>query len=165
MPLAFGLSACSQPVQEEPPLPIVEAPKSPPRPAPPKPAPTAQASRAETRFTTSDTTNGNLPSTATVKPPEPQEMTEPTPQQVPSLAGLTEQEVTRRFGPPTSVRKTPAASIWTYRDESCTLELFLFTDMRSGGQKVLTYQLSGSGRDILGDRGCLERLGSHGKAG
>lgn len=105
------------------------------------------------------------PSSSTVKPPEINETTAPTRQQTPSLSGLTEAEITRRFGRPTAVRKTPSALIWTYQDQACSLDLFLFTDMRSGEQKVLTYQLGGSGRDVLGDRACLERLAGNGKAG
>ena len=163
--LALGLAACSQP--EPPPQPpvVVAKPKPPPRPAPPKPAPSAQAAAAETAFTPDEGPASTKPSSATVKAPESQQATAPTPQRAPSLAGLTEADITRRFGRPTTVRKTPSANIWTYQDQACTLELFLFTDMRSGEQKVLTYQLSGGGRETLGERGCLERLGNNAKAG
>lgn len=161
--LPLALVACSQPAP--PPPPVVAAPPKPAvRPAPPKP-PAPQATGTESAFTAGPGIAGNRPLSATVKAPEVNEATAPTPQQMPSLSGLTEAEVTRRFGPPTTVRKTPSALIWTYRDQACTLDLFLFTDMRSGEQKVLTYQLGGSGRDVLGDRACLERLTGNGKTG
>lgn len=163
--LAAALAACAQPPPPPAPPPVVQAPKPPPRPAPPKPAPAAQAAATETSFSAGDGPTGGKSTTATAKAADAQEATTPTPQQVPSLAGLTESDVTRRFGQPASIRKTPSANIWTYQDQACTLDLFLFTDMKSGEQKVLTYQLGGSGRDVLGERGCLDRLGHNGKNG
>ncbi len=162
--IPLSLAACSQP-QPPPPVPIAMAPPKPaPRPAPPKPpAPTAAAT--ESTFSADNPGKSDGPLVSSVKPSEPQEKTEPTPQTAPSLAGLTESDVTKRFGKPANIRKTPSAVIWTYEDQACTLDLFMFPDMRSGQQKVLTYQLGGSGRDVLGERGCLERLGQHGKAG
>ena len=164
--LPLGLAGCAQPAPEPPPPPVVAAPKPVARPPAPKPLPTAQASATETTFSPDESpASSNKTVTGTVKTPESQQATAPTPQQAPSLAGLSEGEVTRRFGRPTNVRKTPSANIWTYQDQACTLDLFLFTDMRSGEQKVLTYQLGGSGRETLGERGCLERLGNNGKTG
>lgn len=162
--MTVGLIGCMPPPPDGAPPPVVEAPRQAPRPAPPPP-PTAQASATEADFTPKPGGPDDPPAAATVKPTEPQEATAPTPQQIPVLIGLTERDVTRRFGQPISVRKTPAATIWTYQDQACTLEMFLFTDMRSGEQKVLTYQIGGSGYPIHGDRGCLERLGSNAKGG
>jgi hypothetical protein len=159
--IPLSLAACSQP-EPPPPPPIAMAPPKPvPRPAPPQPPP---PTATESTFSADGPgkTDGPL---ASVKPPEPQEATEPKPQTAPSLAGLTEDDITKRFGKPANVRKTPSAVIWTYQDQACTRDLFMFPDMRSGQQKVLTYQLGGSGRDVLGERGCLERLGQNGKAG
>jgi hypothetical protein len=161
----LGVAGCAQPAPEPPP-PVAVAPKPPPRPPAPRPLPTAQASAKETAFSPDESpANSNKTITGTSKTPDTQEATVPTPQQAPSLAGLSEGEVTRRFGKPATVRKTPSANIWTYQDQACTLDLFLFTDMRSGEQKVLTYQLGGTGRETLGERGCLERLGNNGKTG
>ncbi|HJQ60290.1 MAG TPA: hypothetical protein VJ890_25520 [Vineibacter sp.] len=162
--VALSMLGCAAPPPEGTPPPVVEAPRQAPR-AAPAPAPTAQASATESDFTPKDGAPADAPSTATVKPPEQQQATAPTPQQVPVLIGLTEGDLTRRYGQPASVRKTPAATVWTYQDAACTLELFLFTDMRSGQQKVLTYQIGGGGYPIHGDRGCLERLGVNGKGG
>jgi hypothetical protein len=163
--LLAGLAACNTPPPPPPPLPVAMAPKPVPRPVPPKPAPTAQATATETSFTPQEGPLEGNPTAGTIKTPETQEATAPTPQQAPSLAGLSEDAVTRRFGPPATIRKTPSANVWTYQDQACTLDLFLFTDMRTGAQKVLTYQFGGSGRDTLGERGCLERLGHNGKQG
>jgi hypothetical protein len=164
--LLCGLAACSAPEPEAPPPLILESPAPPPKPAPAKPPPAAQAAVTEQSYTPDKGESGNQPTGGTVKVPDPQQATAPTPQQAPSLAGLSEGDVTKRFGKPANIRKTPSASIWTYQDQACTLDLFLFTDMRSGEQRVLTYQLSGSGRDVLGERGCLERLGNNnGKTG
>ena len=163
--VSLGLAGCAQP-EPEPPPPVAVKPKPAPRPPAPKPLPTAQAAAQETAFSPDESpANSNKTITGTSKTPDSQEATAPTPQQAPSLAGLSEGEVTRRFGKPATVRKTASANIWTYQDQACTLDLFLFTDMRSGEQKVLTYQLGGTGRETLGERGCLERLGNNGKAG
>jgi hypothetical protein len=161
--LPFALAACSHP--PPPPPPVIVAPPKPVAHRPPPKRPTAQASATEASFVSGPDAPPGQPTSRTVKQPEPAEATEPTRQQTPSLAGLTEGEITRRFGRPTAVRKTPSALVWTYQDQACTLDLFLFTDMRSGEQKVLTYQLGGNGRDVLGDRGCLERLTANGKTG
>lgn len=162
--LPISLLGCAAPPQDANPPPVLEAPRQAPRPAPP-PAPTAQASGQEIGYSPPATAPDDTPSGATAKPLEPQQATAPKPQQIPVLTGLTEADLTRRFGQPTSIRKTPAANVWVYQDQACTLELFLFTDMRSGEQKVLTYQIGGGGRDVHGDRGCLERLGNNGKGG
>ncbi len=164
--LPLGLVGCAQPAPEPPPPPVA-APKPVARPPAPKPLPTAQAAATETSFSPDESpASSNKTVTGTAgKTPETQQATAPTPQQAPSLAGLSEGEVTRRFGRPATVRKTPSANIWTYQDQACTLDLFLFTDMRSGEQKVLTYQLGGSGRETLGESGCLERLGNNAKSG
>ncbi|TXL76367.1 hypothetical protein FHP25_12015 [Vineibacter terrae] len=163
--IVAGVAACSTPPPPPPPLPVAMAPKPVARPAPPKPPPAAQAAATEISFTPQEGPLEGKPTTSTVKGPEPQEATAPMPQQAPSLAGLSEDAVTRRFGPPATIRKTPSANVWTYHDQACTLDLFLFTDMRTGAQKVLTYQFGGSGRETLGERGCLERLGHNGKQG
>lgn len=162
--MTLVVAACAQPAPPQAPPPVVTAPKPIQRAAAPKPVSTARASATETSFSPDDGPSSGKPTGGMVKAPEPQ-ATAPTPQQAPSLSGLTEGEVTRRFGRPAAVRKTPSANIWTYQDQACTLDLFLFTDMRSGEQKVLTYQLGGSGRETLGERGCLERLGNNGKTG
>lgn len=165
--LMCGLAGCAAPEPEPPPPLILESPAPPPKPVPMKPPPTAQAAVAEKTFTPEESQSGSKPSGGTVKVPDTQQATVPTPQQAPSLSGLSEGDVTKRFGKPANIRRTPSANIWTYQDQACTLDLFLFTDMRSGEQRVLTYQLSGSGREVLGERGCLDRLGNNnnGKTG
>ncbi|TWT10227.1 hypothetical protein [Reyranella sp. CPCC 100927] len=165
--LLLGAAACSHPEPPPPPPPVAVVPKPAPKPPAPKPAPTAQAAATEISFSASEgPTSPTKPTTnGTVKVPESQEATAPTPQQVPSLTGLSEEDVTRRFGRPANIRKTSSANIWTYQDQACTLDLFLFTDMRTGAQKVLTYQFGGSGRETMGERGCLDRLGHNGKSG
>ncbi|HKU96153.1 MAG TPA: hypothetical protein VJR58_12805 [Vineibacter sp.] len=164
--LMLGAAACSHPEPPPPPPPVAVAPKPVPRPVPPKPVPTAQAAATEVSFSVSEgPTSPNKATNGTVRTPESQEATAPMPQQAPSLAGLSEDDVTRRFGRPANIRKTPSANVWTYQDQACTLDLFLFTDMRTGAQKVLTYQFGGSGRETMGERGCLDRLGHNGKTG
>jgi len=164
--LLFLAAACSHPEPPPPLPPVAVAPKPVPRPAPPKPVPTAQAAATETSFSADEgPTSPGKPTNGTVKAPESQEATAPMPQHAPSLAGLSEDDVTRRFGRPANIRKTPSANVWTYQDQACTLDLFLFTDMRTGAQKVLTYQFGGSGRETMGERGCLDRLGHNGKTG
>ena len=95
--LLLCLAGCAQPAPEPPPPPVVAAPKPAARPPAPKPLPTAQASATETTFTPDESpAGGNKTVTGPVKTPEPQqEATAPTPQQAPSLAGLSEGEVTR----------------------------------------------------------------------
>jgi len=165
-PLMLGAAACSHPEPPPPPPPVAVAPKPVPRPAPPKPMPTAQAGTTEASFSPDEgPTSPSKATNGTVRAPESQEATAPMSQQAPSLAGLSEDAVTRRFGRPANIRKTPSANVWTYQDQACTLDLFLFTDMRTGAQKVLTYQFGGSGRETMGERGCLDRLGHNGKTG
>jgi hypothetical protein len=165
--LMCGLAGCAVPEPEPPPPLILESPAPPPKPVAAKPLPAAQSAVAEKPFAPEEAQTASTPSGGTVKVPDTQQATLPTPQQAPSLAGLSEGDVTKRFGKPANIRRTPSANIWTYQDQACTLDLFLFTDMRSGEQRVLTYQLSGSGREVIGERGCLERLGNNnnGKTG
>lgn len=45
-----------------------------------------------------------------------------------SLVGYDESSIEALFGPPSFTRRDPPAELWQYRNENCTLDLFLYED-------------------------------------
>lgn len=66
---------------------------------------------------------------ALIAPPSPQAILKPEPIPVPdpeSLVGHDETFLADLLGPPSFTRRDPPAELWQYRNEVCTLDLFLY---------------------------------------
>jgi hypothetical protein len=56
------------------------------------------------------------------------------------LVGKNKNEVAALIGDPTQVEQRAASTVWTYRGESCGLEVFFFLDMATSDERVLTVE-------------------------
>lgn len=82
------------------------------------------------------------PTAAVVPPARPG--VKPARQTVPSvdpkaLIGKNQTEAEAVLGPPNVVQNAPPATIWQYRVNGCTLDLFFYMDIGSNSLKALAY--------------------------
>jgi hypothetical protein len=56
------------------------------------------------------------------------------------LVGKSQSEVAALIGNPTQVEQRAASTVWTYRGESCGLDVFFFLDMSTSDERVLTVE-------------------------
>ncbi len=56
------------------------------------------------------------------------------------LVGKSQSEVTALIGSPAHVEQRAASTVWTYRGESCGLDVFFFLDMSTSDERVLTVE-------------------------
>jgi len=56
------------------------------------------------------------------------------------LVGKSQSEVAALIGSPTLVEQRAASTVWTYRGESCGLDVFFFLDMSTSDERVLTVE-------------------------
>jgi len=56
------------------------------------------------------------------------------------LVGKSQSEVTALIGSPAQVEQRAASTVWTYRGDSCGLEVFFFLDMATSDERVLTVE-------------------------
>jgi hypothetical protein len=89
------------------------------------------------------------PATAPITPSDPS---------LARLAGLRPNEVTPLLGPPGFVRRDRGVEIWQYRNPTCVLHLFLYTET-AGGLKVAHAEAREPGGRLIADaavnRACL----------
>jgi hypothetical protein len=77
----------------------------------------------------------------------------PAPAALPSLIRMPAREVEAMLGAPESRVASGAGERWRYLGPGCTLDLFLFPDVGSGGLVVLDRRASG-----MGEQDCLRRM-------
>lgn len=56
------------------------------------------------------------------------------------LVGKSPSEVAALIGNPTQVEQRAASTVWTYRGDSCGLDVFFFIDMATSDERVLTVE-------------------------
>src|SRR5262245_16155294 len=56
------------------------------------------------------------------------------------LVGKSQSEVSALIGSPAQVEQRAASTVWTYRGESCGLDVFFFLDMATSDERVLTVE-------------------------
>jgi hypothetical protein len=57
------------------------------------------------------------------------------------LVGLTETELSDVLGKPEAVSERPPAKIWSYRVDSCALDVFFYLDLDTESFRALTYDV------------------------
>jgi hypothetical protein len=80
---------------------------------------------------------------STSKQPDPANLVplEPAPvYSAAELVGKSQSEVAALIGSPTLVEQRAASTVWTYRGESCGLDVFFFLDMSTSDERVLTVE-------------------------
>lgn len=80
------------------------------------------------------------------------------------LVGMTRDEARALLGNPMGERSDPPATVWTWRNSRCQLELFFYMDVSTRDMRALTYEVTGSPRQstCLGE--LSEGTGSGGSA-
>jgi len=125
--LAFALAACrTQPVEPPapPPLTVPQPPSAPVEPAPETLAPP--------------------------KPPAPKPPPSRPQRQIANpeeLIGLDPDAVSRLLGEPSERSSQAGARLMTYRKRDCQLDIILYRDIKSGVDRVLSYEMSPAGRN------------------
>jgi len=61
-----------------------------------------------------------------------------------TLVGLDPSSIGRRLGPPDGTRIDAMAVEWSYAAPSCSLRIFFYPDVSTGGLKALKYNISGT---------------------
>ncbi len=56
------------------------------------------------------------------------------------LVGKSQSEVSALIGAPAQVEQRAASTVWSYRGESCGLDVFFFLDMSTSDERVLTVE-------------------------
>ncbi len=56
------------------------------------------------------------------------------------LVGKSQSEVAALIGDPAQVEQRAASTVWTYRGQSCGLDVFFFLDMSTSDERVLTVE-------------------------
>lgn len=56
------------------------------------------------------------------------------------LVGKSQSEVAALIGTPAQVEQRAASTVWTYRGDSCGLDVFFFLDMSTSDERVLTVE-------------------------
>jgi hypothetical protein len=82
--------------------------------------------------------------TAAVEPPARPGVKPSRPNNVPGidpklLIGKNQNEAEAVLGPPNAVHAAPPATIWQYKADGCTLEVFFYMDMGSNSLRALAY--------------------------
>ncbi len=94
----------------------------------------------------------SLPATEEGAPPQ-EELVSPVAAPVPSLAGLPAARVEALLGAPAGRAPSGTGERWSYRGPGCTVDLFLFPGVGSGGLVVLDRRATGAG-----EQECLRRM-------
>lgn len=74
-------------------------------------------------------------------PPEPEEPASPD-----ELRGQTEIQVMNVLGSPVSTRAEGTGTIWSYRVDGCSLDVYFFLDVADNQRRALSYELTASNR-------------------
>lgn len=81
--------------------------------------------------------------TSASKQPDPANLVPVEPAPVYSaaeLVGKSQSEVAALIGTPAQVEQRAASTVWTYRGDSCGLDVFFFLDMSTSDERVLTVE-------------------------
>jgi hypothetical protein len=88
--------------------------------------------------------------TSASKQPDPANLVPVEPAPVYSaaeLVGKSQSEVAALIGTPAQVEQRAASTVWTYRGDSCGLDVFFFLDMSTSDERVLTVETRADAAD------------------
>ncbi len=74
------------------------------------------------------------------------------------LVGLSQEEVRRLIGPPSSTREEPPAVVWSYGSPGCGLDVSFYLDLATQTFRALAYDLKPKGAHGLQGSACLASL-------
>lgn len=148
---AFGtlVIACTE---ASPPAAPAVAAVPPPRNAPSNVVPIVQPDRSQSPEATQD----RLVALRVHRTPSP----EPKPVEPDLIVGLAQVEVENMIGKPDAVRDEPPATVWVYRGEQCTLDVYFYFDIKTNKLTALSYHAAppGPSEDKVAARSCLGQI-------
>jgi hypothetical protein len=96
-----------------------------------------------------------LPAPAVV-PAEPEPLAEASsPDELKSKA---ETDVARLLGRPVTTRREGTGTIWTYRANSCSLDVYFFLDVADNQRRALSYEILPEGADDAAIQSCYKAI-------
>lgn len=74
------------------------------------------------------------------------------------LIGLDQGAATRLLGAASAHYEAPPATVWSYRNAACELDLYFYLDLRSGKMRTLHYAFKGDAAEPGHRQDCLRSL-------
>jgi hypothetical protein len=105
--------------------------------------------------------DGAAPEPAPI-PPRPDEKPGPPAPSGQDLVGLTTAETFQLLARPKETAKESPATVWTYEQAGCRLELFFYFDLESQEQRTLAFDLDPGGDAIGAEAFCLRSFATRG---
>lgn len=88
-------------------------------------------------------------------PPEPESLDTGSPD---DLRGQTEIQVINVLGSPLSTRAEGTSTIWSYRSDACTLDIYFFLDVADNQRRALSYELVAKQAGAQAGKRCYRTL-------
>lgn len=77
------------------------------------------------------------------------------------MIGRDENGIRALIGPPAKTRTEGSTTVWSYEKDGCSLDLFLFYDVKTGAQRVLSYEMKPTATDSDAIQACYNKFHSN----
>ncbi|HVI87185.1 MAG TPA: hypothetical protein VM659_02730 [Dongiaceae bacterium] len=74
------------------------------------------------------------------------------------MIGRDENGIRALIGAPAKTRTEGSTTVWSYEKDGCSLDLFLFYDVKTGAQRVLSYEIKPSATDSNAIQACYNKF-------
>ncbi len=74
------------------------------------------------------------------------------------MLGRDENGIRALIGEPTKTRTEGSTTVWSYQKDGCALDLFLFYDVKTGAQRVLSYEIKPNATDSNAIQACYDKF-------
>jgi hypothetical protein len=74
------------------------------------------------------------------------------------MIGRDESGIRSLIGEPTKTRTQGSTTVWSYQKDGCSLDLFLFYDVKTGAQRVLSYEIKPDVSDTNAIQACYDKF-------
>lgn len=74
------------------------------------------------------------------------------------MIGRDESGIRSLIGEPTKTRTEGSTTVWSYQKDGCSLDLFLFYDVKTGAQRVLSYEIKPDAPDNNAIQACYDKF-------
>jgi hypothetical protein len=74
------------------------------------------------------------------------------------MIGRDESGIRALIGEPAKTRTEGSTTVWSYQKDGCSLDLFLFYDVKTGAQRVLSYEIRPNATDSNAIQACYDKF-------
>jgi hypothetical protein len=74
------------------------------------------------------------------------------------MIGRDENGIRALIGEPAKTRTEGSTTVWSYQKDGCSLDLFLFYDVKTGAQRVLSYEIKPNATDSNAIQACYDKF-------